>query len=126
MLSRITAFLRPYKRYIILWLIIIAMVLLGVVLGVDKKVIGVVVALFGIITQAFIGLLALVGVVPILGPLIVKIISLPLFWLLNGIGYVLSVFAIKQGYTKEVLNYRVLTVVFLIGVVIGFIIGQII
>jgi hypothetical protein len=125
MLGRIRAILRPFQRTILLWLIIAGMVVLGALLGVDKKIIGAVVALFGILTQAFTGLLALIGVVPLLGPLIVKIISLPFFWILNGIGYLVSAVAIKQGFSKDVLNYRVLTVVFLVGVILGFIIGKV-
>ncbi|HDH57768.1 MAG TPA: hypothetical protein ENF16_04065 [Bacteroidetes bacterium] len=91
----------------------------------DKKVIAISVTLFGFLTNAFAGLMTLVAFIPFIGPLIVKVISLPLFWILNGIGYILSAFAVKRGYAKEILNYRVLTVVFLMGIVVGFIIGSI-
>ena len=119
------AYLRPLLKIIILWAIIAVIVALGIKLGIDKKIIGVSVAVFGFLTNAFSGLLTLIALVPIVGPLIIKVISLPLFWLLNGLGYILSAFAVKQGFAKEILNYRVLTIVFLLGLVFGFIIGSI-
>lgn len=125
-LNRFWAYLRPLSKIILLWIIIALMVVLGIKLGVDEKVIGIAVTVFGFLTNAFAGLLTLIAFVPIIGPLIVKVITLPIFWIINGLGYWLSVFAIKRGYTKEVLNYRVLTAIFLFGIIIGFILGSII
>jgi len=113
-------------RIAILWIIIGLMIWIGIELGIEKKVIGAVVAIFGYFTNAFAGLITLIGLIPIIGPLIIKVISLPIFWFINGIGYLLSVLAVKAGYTKEILNYRVLTIVFLLGMVLGFIVGRII
>ncbi|HGY56452.1 MAG TPA: hypothetical protein ENK44_12150, partial [Caldithrix abyssi] len=76
--------------------------------------------------QAFVGLLNIIGLVPIIGPIIAKVLALPFFWLINALGYFVSILAIKRGYTKEVVNYRILTVVLLVGIVIGFILGKII
>ncbi len=121
----IKAYLRPLLKILLLWVIIGVFVALGIKLGIDKKIIGISVAVFGFFTNAFAGLLTLIALVPIIGPLIIKVISLPLFWLLNGLGYILSAFAVKRGYAKEILNYRVLTVVFLLGIVVGFILGSI-
>jgi hypothetical protein len=123
---RFWATLRPYSRTLILWAIILTMVAFGIWLGVDKKLIGIVVAVFGIATQAFSGLLILLGLIPFAGPLIVKVFTLPFFWVLNGLGYFLSIFAIRRGYSKDVAGYRMLTIVFLIGIVLGFILGKII
>ena len=119
------AVVRPILKIVLLWIIIVIFIVLGIRFGVDKKVIAISVTLFGFLTNAFAGLMTLVAFIPFIGPLIVKVISLPLFWILNGIGYILSAFAVKRGYAKEILNYRVLTVVFLLGVVVGFIIGSI-
>jgi len=119
------AVVRPILKIVLLWIIIAIFIVLGIRFGVDKKVIAISVTLFGFLTNAFAGLMTLVAFIPFIGPLIVKVISLPLFWILNGIGYILSAFAVKRGYAKEILNYRVLTVVFLLGVVVGFIIGSI-
>ena len=77
-----------------------------------------------LITEAFIGLIGIISLVPIIGPIIGKILALPLFWLFNSLGYFLSIIAIKKGYSKPVISYRILTIVFLFGIVIGFVIGK--
>ena len=94
---RFWATLRPYSRAIYLWAIIALMIAFGIWLGVDKKILGVIVAIFGIATQAFSSLLMLLGLIPIAGPLLVKIFTLPFFWILNGLGYFLSIFAIRRA-----------------------------
>ena len=119
------ASLNPYLRVVLLWLTIAIIVLIGIELGVDEKVIGIAVAVFGVATHAFTSLLALIALVPFLGPLLVKVLTLPFFWILNGIGYCLSILAIRRGYAKEVVNYRVLTFAFLLGILVGYVLGKI-
>jgi len=119
------ASLNPYLRVVILWLTIAVIVIAGIELGIDEKVIGIAVAVFGVATHAFTSLLALIALVPFLGPLLVKILTLPFFWILNGVGYWLSILAIKRGYAKEVVNYRVLTFAFLLGTLLGYVLGKI-
>jgi len=119
------ASLNPYARLIILWLTIAVIVVVGVELGVDKKVIGIAVAVFALATHAFASLMALIVLIPFLGPLLVKVLTLPFFWILNGVGYWLSILAIKRGYAKEVVNYRVLTFAFLLGTLLGYVLGKI-
>ena len=58
------------------------------------------------------------------GPLIVKVLALPFIWLLNGVGYLVSYVAIRRGYSQDVITYRALTVALLLGVIIGFVIGN--
>ncbi len=123
-LPRFRIFWRPYLRAILLWFVIALIIVVGILCGVDEKIIGLAVAVFGLLTHAFTSLLALIAVVPVVGPLAVKILTLPLLWVLNGIGYLLTVLAIKRGYKKEVLNYRILTIVFLFGIVCGYIVGK--
>jgi hypothetical protein len=65
-----------------------------------------------------------VGLIPIVGPLIVKVLSLSVIWLLNAIGYIVSIIAIKRGYSKDVLTYRGLTIALIIGIIIGYVIGH--
>lgn len=120
-----TAYFKTILKIVLVWVIIILMIALGIELGVDKKIIGISVAIFGFLTHAFTGLMTLIALVPFIGPLIVKVISLPVFWILNGLGYILSAFAVRQGFTRDILNYRVMTIVFLLGVVVGFIVGSI-
>ena len=119
-------FVRTFWKTILIWLGIAAFILIAINFGVDKLVIGGVVVVIGLITEAFIGLIGIISLIPIIGPIIGKLLALPLFWLFNSLGYFLSLIAIKKGYSKPIINYRILTVVFLVGVIIGFIIGKLI
>ena len=100
--------------------------MVGLMLHLDVDLIAVFVVVFGVITNAFTGLMGLVGAIPIIGPLIVKVLTMPILWILNAIGYYVSLIAIKKGYKKEVLNHRVVTIVFLIGFTLGFVIARLI
>lgn len=119
-------FVYNYRNPILTWIVIIILVITGFILEVDKTIIGFVVVIVGILGQAFAALLAWIAFIPFAGPLISKVLALPFFWLLNGVGYLASIIAIKKGFSREVMNYRVLTVVLLIGVTIGYILGKIV
>lgn len=119
-------FFQAFWKTILTWVLLVTFVIISIHYNVDKSVIGGSVVIFGIISQAFIGLINIIGLVPLVGPIIAKILALPLFWLINALGYFVSIVAIKKGYTKDVVNYRILTVVLLVGIVIGFILGKII
>lgn len=125
-MTKFAQFLSNYRNAIIAWAIMAAVIVVGFELGVDKTVIGFSVLIVGLLGEAFAALMAWIALVPIVGPLIAKVLALPFFWLLNGIGYLASIVAIKQGYARDVVNYRVLTVVLLIGVTIGYILGKLI
>lgn len=94
--------------------------------GVEKKVVVLVTILLGVFTQFFAGITALIALVPFVGPLIVKVLAIPFFWLLNGLGYIISIIAIKKGYSRELVGSRVLTLAVLIGLIMGYIIGHIV
>ncbi len=119
-------FIHAFWKTILTWIIIVTFIVIAIQYDVDKTVIGSAVVIFGIISQAFVGLLNIIGIIPIVGPIIAKVLALPFFWLLNALGYFVSIIAIKRGYSKDVVNYRILTVILLIGIVIGFILGKII
>ena len=114
------------KKSILVWFLITILIGAGIYLHIDKGIITVIVMVFGIVGNAYAGLAALISIIPIIGPLIVKVLSLPLFWLLNSTGYFVSAVAIKRGHKKEILNYRVITIIFLIGFAVGFIIAKLI
>ncbi len=109
-----------------LWLGIGALVWLGLYLNVDKSVIAGSVVVIGILSNAFAWLVGMVALVPIIGPLIVKILSIGFIWLLNAVGYLVAFVAIRRGYSKDVITYRGLTIALIVGIVIGFIIGKVI
>lgn len=125
-MSTLKSFYIKYKYAIIAWLAMGIVCVLGYAFGIDKHVVGGVVILVGVIGQAFAALIAWIGFVPIVGPIIAKVLALPFIWLINGIGYLASFVAIKRGYSKTVLNHRVITVALLIGITIGYILGKLI
>jgi len=92
----------------------------------DKEIMAGLLVLFGIISHAFAGVVGLVALIPFIGPLIIKVLSIPVFWLLNAGGYFVSILFVKKGFGSSVVQGRVLTIVLLVGVVIGFILGKII
>ena len=94
-------------------------------LGVPKEIVAFVTLVLGLLTKAFAGLAALIAMIPIIGPLVVKVLSIPFFWLVNSLGYFVSILAIKKGYTRQVVNSRVLTLSVLVGIVIGYILGNV-
>ncbi|MEX1276241.1 MAG: hypothetical protein WEE20_09920, partial [Bacteroidota bacterium] len=112
-MNKAKQFLSNYRDAIITWLVIAILVQLGFYLSVDKDVITFVVVIVGILGQAFAALIAWIGLIPIVGPIAAQVLTLPFIWLLNGVGYLVSIVAIKRGYSKEVLNYRVITVILL-------------
>jgi uncharacterized membrane protein len=68
--------------------------------------------------------LGIIAMVPFVGPIIVKVLSLSFIWLLNAIGYLVSYIAIKRGYSKDVLTYRAVTIALITGIVIGYVVGH--
>ena len=81
--------------------------------------------LAGLYTGLIAWLLGVISLVPVIGPLIVKILTMSFIWLLNAIGYFVSYVAIKRGYSKDVLTYRGLTIALIVGMVVGYVIGRI-
>ena len=117
-------FFRAYGFRILLWLGITSAVAVLLHFKVDKKLITIMTLTLGLLTKVFAGLGGVVSLIPVVGPLIVKVLTFPFFWVVNGLGYFVSVIAIKKGYTKEMVRSRVLTVALLIGILIGYILGH--
>jgi len=111
---------------IFLWALIAVFISIGLYFDLDKEVITVVVLVFGLISQAFIGLISLIAVVPLIGPILAKVLALPIYWILNAVGYFVTLVAIKKGYGKQAWNTRIATIIFLVGVAFGFILGKLI
>jgi hypothetical protein len=128
--SRTAEFLKDSRKMFILWLIIFGMVAIGLYFNWDRGIVGGTIVIFGIVSSAFAwlaaGLLSLIGLIPFIGPLLVTILSSSLLWIINALGYFVSVVAIKAGHGKTVLNYRLLVIVFLTGMVTGYVVAKII
>ena len=102
------------------------LVYLMLTFNLDVRAIAIITLLLGYITNIFVGLTTLVGLVPIIGPLIVKVFTIPFFWLLNGMGYFTSAYAIKKGYGRDIVSHRLITITLLTGIVLGYILGHLI
>ena len=121
-----TAWWKNWKIMLPVWLALAGLVWLGLYLDIDNRVIAGGVVVLGVLSNAFAWLVGIVALVPIVGPLIVKVLSIGFIWLLNAIGYLVALVAIRRGYSKDVLTYRGLTVALIIGIVIGYVIGHLV
>lgn len=117
---------KSWKVMVVLWLVMLGLVWMGLSYNVDKSVIAGSVLVVGLVSNAFAWLLGIVALVPIIGPLIVKVLSIGFIWLLNAVGYLVAFIAIKRGYSKDVLTYRGVTIALIIGIVIGYVLGKLI
>jgi hypothetical protein len=90
----------------------------------DVKAVTAGVLLFGMVSHVFAWVVGIIGLVPFVGPLIVKVLSLSFIWLLNAIGYLVAYVAIKRGYSNDVLTYRAVTIALITGIVIGYVAGH--
>ena len=115
-----------YRHKIIIWIFVTLIISTAIIYGIDKKLIVFTAFIFGVFTEIFAGLGVLVAAIPLIGPMIIKIVSVPVFWILNAFGTLISGIAIKKGYATELARGRILTLALLIGMVIGYIIGNII
>ena len=116
-----------YYRYkIIIWIFVSLIISTAIIYGIDKKLIVFTAFIFGVFTEIFAGLGVIVAAIPLIGPMIIKIVSVPVFWILNALGTLVSGIAIKKGYATELARGRIMTLALLIGMVIGYIIGNII
>ena len=125
-INRVIEFFKQNWKIILIWTGIILAVFIGLMLHIDKDIIAVFVVWLGVISNAFTGLVGLIAAIPVVGPIIAKVLTMPILWLLNALGYYISAVAIKKGYKKDVLNHRVLTIVFLVGFTFGFILAKLI
>jgi len=125
-MSEKKSFFKHHKFQILLWVLIGASVAVALQYGVDEKIVVFTTLVLGIFTQVFAGLGALIAMIPIIGPILIKVVTIPIFWIINALGHGVSIVAIKKGYTNELVKSRVLTIALLIGIVLGYIMGNLI
>jgi len=119
-----TAWWQSWKVMVVLWIVMLGLVWIALAYNVNKSVIAGSVVIVGLISNAFAWLLGVIALIPLIGPLIVKVLSIGFIWILNAVGYLVSLVAIKRGYSRDVLTYRGVTIAMIIGIVIGFILGK--
>ena len=115
-----------YRKKFVLWVMVGGLISLAIYYGIDKKLIVLVAFIIGVFTEIFAGIGILVATIPVIGPMIIKIVSIPIFWILNALGTLVSGLAIKKGYATELAKGRIMTLALLIGMIIGYIIGNLI
>lgn len=116
--------LRAWPQMVLFAVALLCLFLLGQHFHWDTRVLAAVTLLFGLLSGLLVWLVGVIGLVPVIGPIIVKVLSFGFIWLLNAVGYLMSYIAIRRGYSRDVLTYRGLTMALLIGIVIGYIIAQ--
>ena len=118
------------KWKIVLWILLFTIVYLalsyGKQYGVNERIIILVTLILGVFTQIFTGITSLIAIIPFFGPFILKVVSIPIFYFLNALGWVVSAIAIKKGYVNELSKSRTVTFALLVGIIIGYILGSII
>ena len=118
------------KWKIVLWILLFTMIYLaflyGKQYGINERIIILATLVLGVFTQIFTGITSLIAIIPFFGPFILKVISIPIFYFLNALGWVVSAIAIKKGYVNELSRSRTVTFALLVGIIIGYILGNII
>jgi len=98
--------------------------------GVDKILSTAIVALLGIFMeiarQVFSQVIFIIQSIPYIGPILAKVIVWPFFITINAVAYLVTLTFIRIRGVKEVTNAKLLTTVFLIGMLLGFILGRVV
>jgi len=127
--SRLRGHLRENLLQTLFWLVLVAFVLVGVRMHWKGSVIAAGAVLWGMATHifgvVFGALIAWVGAFPIAGPIIVKVLTWPLFLLINGAAFFTSLVGINIGKKRQVLDARIAATILMTGVLIGFILGKV-
>ena len=124
-MNKITILL-SYRKKIVVWMIVGGLIFTASYYGIDRNLIVFIAFIIGVFTEIFTGIGVLVAAIPVVGPMIIKIVSIPVFWILNALGTLVSGIAIKKGYATELAKGRIMTLALLIGMIIGYIIGNLI
>ena len=110
-------------------LIILLIYYLFVYTNLDAFLITVIIALVGIVVNLFTNtstyILALIQSIPYIGPMIASIITWPIFVTLNVVAYFVSLLVIRFKGVSMVKDARIITTIFLLGLLLGFILGRI-
>ena len=88
------------KWKIVLWILLFTMICLafsyGKQYGINERIIILATLVLGVFTQIFTGITSLIAIIPFFGPFILKVVSIPFFYFLNALGWVVSAIAIKK------------------------------
>ena len=115
-----------YRKKILLLIFISSVFSIAFYYGIDKKLLVFAAFILSVFTEVFVGVSVLIATIPVVGPMIIKLVTIPVFWVFNAMGTLVSGIAIKKGYATEMARGRILTLALLIGITIGYIIGNLV
>ena len=119
-----------YKWKILFWSVLFSLIgaalVYGPEYGINQRIVVFITLVLGIFTQVFTGITSLIALIPFFGPFILKVISIPIFYILNAVVWIVSGVAIKKGYVNELSKSRTVTLALLIGIIIVYILGNLI
>ena len=115
-----------YRKKILLLIFISSIFSIAFYYGIDKKLLVFAAFILSVFTEVFVGVSVLIATIPVVGPMIIKLVTIPVFWVFNAMGTLVSGIAIKKGYATEMARGRILTLALLIGITIGYIIGNLV
>jgi hypothetical protein len=117
------------KRSLILWLILLAACALFLALDLNKQAIAAFALVYGLVTQIFGAIFGAIGtwvsLIPWAGPLIVKVITWPIFFLINAFVYLISLLRIRNDRPANHLTARAIATVLTIGILIGYLLSMV-
>lgn len=119
-------FFYPSRRNVVVWIVIASFILIGWVFHLSKEVLAVVLLVGGVFTQAFTFAISMIAAIPLVGPIVVNILTWPILFIIKGITLVMTYFAIRRGYGRDIVKANVLASTFFVGIVLGFILGRVI
>jgi hypothetical protein len=124
-LQKINGFIKKNWRLICVLIFMLLFVIFAQRYGIDKEITVFVVLFLGYVTQLFGTLVGFIAAIPVIGPPIASLLSLPFLFIVNGIAYIVTFFSLRKGYAKEVLGSRFLVTAFLVGIVVGYALGKV-
>ena len=129
-IGKVLGFFKRHYIAFIAWSSVVIIVGISYYTGFDKQITAGLIILVGLVTQIFSNffnyLMGFVGMVPVIGPMIVKIVTLPFFLIINAVSFIVAFFGLRRGEIKAVASSRLVVTTLLIGIVIGYIIGRVV
>ncbi|MFH1994763.1 MAG: hypothetical protein ABIJ24_03605 [Nitrospinota bacterium] len=125
-MGKLGGFIKNNLRLFVAIGVIVALAYIMLHRGWDVRAVAIITLVIGFIAQVFTGIAALLSMIPLVGPIIVKLFSIPIFWMFGATGKISSVYAIKRGYGRDVISFNLVVLVLLTGIVIGYVLGHLV